>query len=348
MINTVNLNGQYSKFDSTKERFMINKVILFLAAVIMLVTSLTSATPLDSIRIDYIDGKAYIIHQIDPGETLFAISKRYKSTMNAIAEFNPEVKKGLSDGMILQIPYNAKAETYSKRVHIVAEGETLYSISNIYDISVIEIMEWNDLLSSELEVGQELIIVGKMEAQPIDFVRDGLTIHIVQAGEGLFAVARNYNVSIDDLVAWNNLETSVLNLGQQIIVSKGVTEPPIVEHIEEQKPAGQAEPIEQAAITYGPPVAKVRRNENGLAASIEGEDEEKSFLALHREISIGSLVVVRNEMNNQVVFVRIVGKLPDTGINDKVIIRMSKAAILQLQAIDPKFRVEISYLVPRE
>jgi len=56
-------------------------------------------------------------------------------------------------------------------------------------------------------------------------------------------------------------------------------------------------------------------------------------------------VVVRNEMNNQVVFVRIVGKLPDTGINEKVIIRMSSAAIKQLRAIDPKFRVEISYLV---
>jgi hypothetical protein len=52
-------------------------------------------------------------------------------------------------------------------------------------------------------------------------------------------------------------------------------------------------------------------------------------------------------MNDQVVFVRIVGKLPDTGINEKVIIRLSQGAVKQLLTIDPKFRVEISYLRPQ-
>jgi rare lipoprotein A (peptidoglycan hydrolase) len=86
--------------------------------------------------------------------------------------------------------------------------------------------------------------------------------------------------------------------------------------------------------------------ENGMAASIEGE-EDQTYLGMHRDIPIGTLVAVRNEMNDQVVFVRIVGKLPDTGINEKVIIRLSQGAVQQLLTIDPKFRVEISYLRPQ-
>jgi len=319
---------------------MLKKVV-FLLATIIAFTLNSSASVLDSLRLEYIDGKAYVIHQIDPGETLFSISKRYNSTMNAIAETNPEVKSGLSDGMILKIPYKPNQAKTQNKIHIVGEGETLYSISNIYKISVIEIMEWNDLLSSELEIGQQLKIIGKMATQQIDFVRDGMNIHIVQAGEGLFAIARNYNVSIDDLVAWNNLESSALNLGQQLIVGKGVTVVAELDSMEDPV-------VEPINLGHPPAVARIRQNENGLAASIEGDNKAQSFLALHREIEVGSLVAVRNEMNNQVVFVRIVGKLPDTGVNEKVIIRMSQAAIKQLRAIDPKFRVEISYLVPED
>ena len=83
--------------------------------------------------------------------------------MNAIADANPRVKNGLEDGMIIRVPYKAPVNNdVADRVHIVSQGETLYSISKIYDISVVQIMEWNDLLSSDLEVGQELKIGGTL------------------------------------------------------------------------------------------------------------------------------------------------------------------------------------------
>jgi rare lipoprotein A (peptidoglycan hydrolase) len=85
-----------------------------------------------------------------------------------------------------------------------------------------------------------------------------------------------------------------------------------------------------------------------MAATIEGGVDDKTYFGMHRTIPVGSLVAVRNEMNDQMVLVRIVGKLPDTGINDKVIIRLSESAVKQLRAIDPKFRVEITYLRPEE
>ena len=323
---------------------MSKRIFLNIVGLIVLGQFSLFAAPIDSLRLEYIDGQAYIIHQVDPGETLYSISKRYKSSMNDIADATPEVKKGLHDGMILQVPYRPQVNnTVRQQAHIVAKGETLYSISRIYDISVVQIMEWNDLLSSDLEIDQVLKIGGESPPQKIDYELDDMKIHVVQAGEGLYALARNFDVTVDELVEWNELESSALNLGQEIIVGKIGEE---VRTVEEPVVTEESVIVEDTAVAVSTVfVPKVKESENGIAAIIEGE-EEKTYLALHREIPIGSLVAVRNEMNDQVVFVRIVGKLPDTGMNDKIIIRLSKGAVEQLHAIDPKFRVEISYLKP--
>ena len=321
---------------------MNRKVIVLLIGFLMFSFHAVWASSADSLRLETIDGKAYVIHQIDQGETLYSISKRYRASMDAIADANPAVLNGLEEGMIIKVPYKPIVNTsVAERIHIVGQGETLYSISRIYDISVVQIMEWNDLLSSDLEIGQELKIGGSSPPQVIDFMRDGMKIHIVQPSEGLYAIARIYDISVDDLVAWNNLESSALNLGQEIIVGKNVvvivaadSSFVVVDSAAEEVPD---EPL---------PRATVKTFEDGMAAEIEGSEDDKTYLAMHRTIAIGTLVGVRNEMNHQMVFVRIIGKLPDTGINDKVIIRLSKSAVSQLMAIDPKFRVEISYLVP--
>jgi len=65
---------------------------------------------------------------------------------------------------------------------------------------------------------------------------------------------------------------------------------------------------------------------------------------MHRTAPIGTIMQVKNEMNNLTVFVRVIGKLPDTGENTNVTIRISKTAYDRLGAIDKRFPVEISYI----
>jgi hypothetical protein len=45
-------------------------------------------------------------------------------------------------------------------------------------------------------------------------------IHLVAAKEGLYSIARTYNVTVQQLKEWNKLESENLKIGQQIIVSK--------------------------------------------------------------------------------------------------------------------------------
>ena len=67
------------------------------------------------------------------------------------------------------------------------------------------------------------------------------------------------------------------------------------------------------------------------------------YLALHRHLPIGTNIEVKNLMNGQLVHVKVVGKLPNTGLNKKLIVRLSKAAYDQLGILDSKARVEVSY-----
>ena len=49
-------------------------------------------------------------------------------------------------------------------------------------------------------------------------------------------------------------------------------------------------------------------------------------------------------MNGNVVIVRVVGKLPNTGINEKISIRLSSIAFEKLDAKDSTIPVELTYV----
>ena len=334
------MSCQFSIFTVNVNDYLMNKNFLSVFVLFILCLGLLNgrlmAAPADSLRVETINGQVYVIHKVDKGETLYSISKRYGASMNDIAEASPDVKNGLKAGMTIRVPYQKTQNTPAKKIHTVAKGETLYAISRVYDVSYQQLMAWNDLDDTDLKIGQRLTISGPNKEKPVNYYQQGKTIHIVQQGEGLYAIGREHNVSVEELMEWNNLESGALQLGQELIVKKG------------DGPNYVAPGQPQLTVEAGKP--EVRRYEvekmmeSGMAALIEGTADNKKYLALHRSAPLGTLIAIRNEMNNQMVFVSVVGVLPDTGVNSRVIIRISEAAYNNIGAIDPKFRVELSYL----
>src|SRR5262245_57992224 len=64
--------------------------------------------PPDSLRMETINGKAYVVHQVSEKETLYSISKRYGSTVAEVLEQNPTADGGIEIGQILKVPYAPK------------------------------------------------------------------------------------------------------------------------------------------------------------------------------------------------------------------------------------------------
>jgi LysM repeat protein len=341
--------------------------------------------PVDSLGLETINGKTFVIHKVDEKETLFAISKRYRTTVDAILQYNSGAAAGIEIGQILKVPYTPKTNTRPADaiVHEVAPKETLYSISKKYNVTVDEIKQWNNLSDNALSVGQQLSIRKKGTAatavtptRPVAEAPVKKGVHVVAAKETLFSISKQYGITEEQIRAWNDLDGSELKVGQTIYVSapagkpagqtivkrpdtvKAVTTrtqtntttpPPVVPTT--TQPAEKRDP---QPTTETPPVqppiriSESYRNgsetiESGVAELIEGTEGNRKYLALHRTAPIGTILKVRNEMNNREVFVRVMGKLPDTALTNKLIIRVSKSAYDRLGAIDQRFRVEVTY-----
>jgi len=125
----------------------------------------------------------FIKHTVEKKQTLFAISHKYNITQADIEKYNPEVKNGLKDGMILNIPVQLKTEEStvvkvvipqnskpaavsipatgpgkSFIIHKVQPKETLFSICKQYSVDSKEVVKLNPGADIKISVDSELKI----------------------------------------------------------------------------------------------------------------------------------------------------------------------------------------------
>lgn len=124
-------------------------------------------------------------HTVAQGETLYGISRKYDVEVNEILKLNPEAKDGLSIGQKLKIPGeftsaeldpvdNDDTTTHVHTIykdsivmHVVQEGETMYSLSKRYMATQSQIRDANDGLKGGLRKGDTLRIPIRMEVEEI-------------------------------------------------------------------------------------------------------------------------------------------------------------------------------------
>lgn len=140
----------------------------------VILVPITDAQQPDTIATDF------IVHQVQPKQTLYALSRKYNVTIAELVKYNPELTDGLKVGQRLKIPKmsfteerqaetvqplkSPAAATLTVRKHVVQKGETLYSISRQYGITVEELVELNNVTTT-IKVGDELLIPDK-ESEP--------------------------------------------------------------------------------------------------------------------------------------------------------------------------------------
>lgn len=340
--------------------------------------------PQDSLGVETINGKLFVVHKVGEKETLYGISKRYGTTVDAIVQHNSSAADGVLDiGEILKVPYGKTSTAVSASrpasgggglIHVVTAKETIFSISRAYGVSVDEIKKWNNLPDNSISIGQELAIrkrntVSAAETTVTETTSSTQTaapkgFHTVEAKETLFSIAAKYSVTVQQLKDWNGMEGNELKIGQQLKVSSNSSTPnaevvaaqqTVTEtvHVETTTPTAtqntNTQPSQASARTNEPTIriSESRSGdeilEAGLAELIEGTDGNRKYLALHRTAPVGTILKVKNEMNNREVFVRVMGKLPDNAMSEKLVIKISKSAYDRLGAIDPRFRVQVTY-----
>lgn len=145
------------------------------------------------------------IYQVQAGDTLYSIARKYNISVNELKNLNNLIDNTLSIGQILEVPSGLS----SYNSYIVDKGDTLYSIAKKFDTSVNKLKELNNLSSNMLSIGQKLLIPIGEE-----------TTYVVKSGDTLYSIAREFNTTVDKLKELNNLSNNTLLIGQILIVKE--------------------------------------------------------------------------------------------------------------------------------
>ena len=244
-------------------------------------------------------------------------------------------------------------------LHKVKAGETLYSISNHYSTELAEIVAVNRIGGSgyTLATGDILIIplyAKKITAAVNEKVisQDGYITHIVRQGETLFSISRNYNgVTPQMIKEKNGLTGDGLNIGQKLQIPQQINVAAMYKTaaIDRNEIPAEIKPTKKESLSLEKQFSKVEKDiggteiSRGIATWIDDDSDAntKNSYALHKYAPVGTVLKVRNLMNNRVVFVKVLGKLADNNDNKSILIKLSKAAAADLGVFDQKFLVEV-------
>jgi peptidoglycan endopeptidase LytE len=169
----------------------------------------------------------------------------------------------------------------------VDSGDTLWSLSSEAGKTVEEVKSLNNLTSDLIFPGDVLKIDGEVKNAPAPTeetkeVATDATTYTIEAGDTLFSIANQFNVTVSDLQEWNNLSTDLIFVGKTISVAgdqgqaeaapavEETTEVEEVQEVEEVEAAPAVEEVEETEEVEQPSAAPAAEPQvsGGNAASI--------------------------------------------------------------------------------
>ena len=155
-------------------------------------------------------GNTYIVKK---GDSLYKIANLYNTTVDTLKSLNNLTSNNLSIGQTLILPKEEEQPT-NQDEYIVERGDSLYSIANKLGTTVNELIEYNNLPTTILTIGQILKIPKKTPST---------ILYTVKRGDTLYKIANAYSVSVNSIKQLNNLTTNTLSIGQQLYIPEGNT-----------------------------------------------------------------------------------------------------------------------------
>ncbi len=123
--------------------------------------------------------------------------------------------------LVLAFGLQLNAQTGKYRYHTVLKGETLFSISQKYQISVQEILDLNPEVSENIKTGQTLLLP-YTEKEPIQ--NDPENTYRVKSGDTWYSISRSLECSVQQLQAANQeiFERGPLQIGSLLNIPEAL------------------------------------------------------------------------------------------------------------------------------
>ncbi|KHE67193.1 3D domain-containing protein [Halobacillus sp. BBL2006] len=118
----------------------------------------------------------------------------------------------------------AFATSVSAEEYTINKGDTLWSISQNYNVSVDQLKSWNGLNSNLIYPNQTLTVSSDSKTSTSSNKSSNASTYTVKSGDTLWSISQKYGISVDQLMSWNNLSSTMIYPGDQFSV-KGEVSP---------------------------------------------------------------------------------------------------------------------------
>lgn len=213
----------------------ITKYAISLVVLLLLVAGTSSTLSAQDYPKRTVDGNTFYVYTVEPGNTLFGISRAFSANMDEIKAANPGAADGLEIGQEILIPLGSINRRQARRSEVVTDGdfllhtvqrkETLFSIAKAYGVTVNDLTELNPEEAQVLSTGSVLRIpvqrsLAVKEAYLEPARNDTFVVHQVAKGETAFGIAQSYGISLDSLKGKNPQILDGLSIGDWLVIPK--------------------------------------------------------------------------------------------------------------------------------
>ena len=153
------------------------------------------------------------------GKSLLAIATENDIALVKLLEYNDLQKDGLLEED-QWIYLERKHKDGNRDTYTALQNETLHSISQNNGVQLAMLAQYNNMSVHEIVKTSSVINLRPGLTVSLPQVATVKKMHEVQAKESLYSIAKKYNVSIDEIKEWNQLDGNDLKMGQQLIIAK--------------------------------------------------------------------------------------------------------------------------------
>ncbi len=165
------------------------------------------------------------------------------------------------------------------RVYQVKAGDTLWRISETYNIDLAELKRINGLNSDIIQIDQKLNIPSpptkEQTVQIASHTNVGVSQHVVKHGDSLWSIATRYNTSISEIKRINGLQSNVLEVGEIMTVATADSKSTL---------------SDRSSLRNSSTISYTKQDYQWLAKIIEAEAEDEPY---EGKLAVGSVVMNR-------------------------------------------------------
>ncbi|WHX26158.1 LysM peptidoglycan-binding domain-containing protein [Virgibacillus halodenitrificans] len=185
-------------------------------------------------------------HKVQSGDSLWSIAQQYNTSISQLRSINGISGDLIYPNQIIETDNEqssnsnssnssntTKPSTNSNSTYTVKSGDTLSGIASKHNISLSNLMKWNNLDTTLIFPGNVFVVSKNgSSSSSSNSSSSGISssgsskpstgsseVYVVKSGDSLSRIGAQYGVSVSNLKKWNNLSSDLILIGQKLSIN---------------------------------------------------------------------------------------------------------------------------------